>query len=147
MNRIVLFGVAIFFAVVGVALIGGEESANAGLLRGNGCGGCDGGSGDCGGAAADCCGRKKLFDGCHGRDRCSGRDRCCGREKCSGGLFSHKCGGREKCHGLFGKRCGGDDCCGPVDACECGGGKVIDDKGVPAPADAPPAPPAEEKAA
>ena len=116
MNRIVLCGVAIFFAIAGIALIGGEEKASAGVLRGNGCGGCDGGS--------DCCGgHKKLFSGCHGRDKCSGR---------------------EKCHGLFGKRCHGSDCSGKDAGCSgCEGSKEV--PAAPAEA-APPAPPAEKKA-
>lgn len=92
MNRIVLCGVAIFFAIVGIALVGGEEKASAGLFR-HGCGGCDGGCGgvvDCGGD--DCCGRKKF----------------------------RRCGGKQRCGGLFGKkRCCGEEvtCCGEAPVC------------------------------
>lgn len=134
MNRIVLCGVALFFAVVGIALIGGEEKASAGLFGGSGCDGSD-----CSGAS-DCCGGKKLF-GHH--------KRCCGgREKCHGSLFSGKCHGREKCHGgLFSKhRCSGK-CSGAVDCCGGEKGVELKDAPAPAPADAPPAPPAPEKAA
>ena len=49
MNRIVVFGLAMFFALVGIALIGGENKASAfifGRFAGGGySGGCDG----CGG--------------------------------------------------------------------------------------------------
>ena len=138
MNRIVLCGVAIFFAIAGIALIGGEEKASAGVLRGNGCGGCDGGS--------DCCGgHKKLFSGCHGRDKCSGSDCCGGHKKLFSGCHGRdKCSGREKCHGLFGKRCHGSDCSGKDAGCSgCEGSKEV--PAAPAEA-APPAPPAEKKA-
>ena len=40
MNRIVVFGVAIFFALVGIALVGGERNAEAGLFARGGCNGC-----------------------------------------------------------------------------------------------------------
>ena len=83
MNRIVVLGVAIFFALVGIALIGGEQSAEAGLFnRGGGGYGCDGG---CDG-------------GCHGRrhGRCNGGGDCCSSKhhdscSCNGG--HHGCNG------------------------------------------------------
>ena len=42
MNRIVVLGVAIFFALAGIALVGGEQQANAALFGcvANGCNGC-----------------------------------------------------------------------------------------------------------
>ena len=71
MNRILMFGVATFIAIVGLSLMGAERTANASLLNLGFVGkGCDG-------AKAKCCGRVK-------RDRCSGRSRCSGRTRCSG---------------------------------------------------------------
>ena len=69
MNRVVLLGVAVFLALVGIALLGGTSSA----LAGHGC---------CG-----CCG------GCNGCD-CGGYGGCCGGGGCHGG---YDCGGG--CHG------------------------------------------------
>ena len=108
MNRTLVLGIAIFFAVVGIALVGGEKTAVAG--RHHGCNGarvvvrriavavaavamarrhrhrCHGCNGGCDGAAADCC-------GCHGR------------------RHHHR-------------RCCGNPCCGPV-AGGCNGGCVV----------------------
>ena len=71
MNRTLIFGIALFFALVGLALIGPERTAVAGH------GGCSG----CKGAHARKCGGRR----CDGRKarRCSGRKarRCSG---CSG---------------------------------------------------------------
>ena len=91
MNRIVVLGVAMFFALVGIALIGGENKAEAffGRRGCNGCGGCDGGGHHCGGGY-DCCGRKHH------------RRRCCGDVVDCGGCFGRKCHGRKR-------RCCGDD--------------------------------------
>ena len=90
MNRTLVFGIALFFAIVGLSLVGSEKSASAGLFRHHGCGGCD-----CGGAPA-----------CDGGSDCGGSD-------CGG------CHGKKRCHGLFGKhRCHGrkhhrkNRCCG-----------------------------------
>lgn len=72
MNRVLIFGVAIFFAVVGIALMGGESKAVAG-----GCGGCYAEAScdsECGGG--HCCG---LF----ARWKARKHHRC-------GGLFGHK---------------------------------------------------------
>ncbi len=97
MNRKVMFGVAVFVAVIGIGLLGGEKEAAAG----RGCRGCGGGlfAGRCGGKEAchsDC-------GGCH-RERCGGRNRC-------GGLFG---GRKNRCAG----RCGGQAaCCAPAPAC------------------------------
>jgi hypothetical protein len=38
MNRMFVFGIAIFFAIVGIALVGGEKVA----VAGHGCHGCSG---------------------------------------------------------------------------------------------------------
>jgi hypothetical protein len=100
MNRIVVFGLALFFALVGIALVGGEKKASAfifGRLGGGGyaAGGCDGGCGGChGGCNGGCHHRNRCHGGCHARNRCHGR--CHGR--CNGG-----CNGG--CHG-------GGGCCG-----------------------------------
>src|SRR5262245_43418673 len=102
MNRIVVFGLALFFALVGIALVGGEKKASAfifGRLGGGGgysCGGCNG----CGG-------------GCHGG--CNGG--CHRRQRCNGGCHARRCHGR--CNG----GCNGGGCCGGGGGC-CGGGYV-----------------------
>src|SRR5690242_16623537 len=99
MNRTLILGIAIFFAIVGLALVGGEN-ASAGLFRKHGCGGCDcGGAPACsGGEAADCCGGR-----CHGK-----RHGCHARKRCHGGLFhKHRCHG---CNGCNGGGCNGGGC-------------------------------------
>ena len=123
MNRIVVLGVAIFLALVGIALVGGEQTAEAGLFnRGGGCGcACDGGGchgrrrchGRCDGChGGDCCASK--CDGCSCNGSCHGRHRCHGRDRCHGGLFGrHRCNGCNGCHG-------GCDGCGGY-----GGGKAV----------------------
>jgi len=60
MNRILILGVAMFLAIVGIALIGGEKTA----VAGHGCHGCC-----CGG---DCCG-----GGCCGYSASGMRHRAC----------------------------------------------------------------------
>jgi hypothetical protein len=70
MNRTILFGVAIFFAFVAIALIGGDAQ----VIAGHGCHGCSGakrGAKKCDGATLTktrCHGSKKS----HGSKRCSG---------------------------------------------------------------------------
>ncbi len=49
MNRVFVFGVAVFFAIVGIALLGGEKQA----VAGHGCNGCHGAVA-CDGAASCC---------------------------------------------------------------------------------------------
>ena len=66
MNRALVLGVAIFFALVGFGMIGGEKQA---MARGKGC---------CG--VSKCEGRAKYS----GRNRCEGRRRCSGRKRCCG---------------------------------------------------------------
>jgi hypothetical protein len=98
MNRIVLLGVAIFFALVGIALVGGENKASAFFGRGggcacNGCNGCHGGHG---------C-HSRCHGGCH--SRCHGgchKSRCHGR--CHGSCCSSSCNGG--CYGSYEKEAG-----------------------------------------
>src|SRR5262245_24283731 len=98
MNRVLVFGIAMFFAVVGIALVGGEKSSAVAGLVCHGCNGCGGGL--CSGG---------LFH----RNRCCGADACCGAPTdccgCRGGLLSRLCSGR--CNGCDGG-CSGNDCCG-----------------------------------
>ena len=78
MNRVVLLGIAVFLAIVGIALLGtGADSA----LAGHGCCGCCGGGGGCYG---DCGGG--YGGGCHG---CHGG----GGYGCHGGGGCGGCGG------------------------------------------------------
>ena len=88
MNRTLMSGIAMFIAVVGIALLGGEKQAVAGH-------GCDG--------ARKCCGPR--VQRCGGRER---RERCCGRERrerCSG--RRDRCSGRQQCcHRSRCNRCG-----------------------------------------
>lgn len=82
MNRALLFGIAIFFAVVGIALIGGESK----VLAGHGCCGCS--CGGCGGGHHGCCGcggrrhhrRSHGCCGCCGYQECC--NTCCGQQAC-----------------------------------------------------------------
>ena len=105
MNRKVTLGVVFFFAIVGIALMGGEKSA----VAGHGCAGVAG----CGGAVA--CHGLKLFQRCQGVAPV-----CCEKE------VATVCHGRVRCHGLKLNRCEGRPvraarCCGPVVNCGCGG--------------------------
>lgn len=125
MNRKFLFGIALFFAVVGLALVGNDNQAQAGLGCGGGIFARCGGNG-CGGVS--CGGRRHhrhfrgLFRGRCGGSSCAGD---CGGGSCGGVVVNHcppscgGCGGHHKCSGgLFARlrarraaRCGG-----------CGGG-------------------------
>src|SRR5438445_7335595 len=112
MNRIVVFGLALFFALVGIALVGGENKASAFIFGGGGCGGC---AGACGGG-----GCHHRMHGCHARH--------------------HRCHGR--CHGGCAGACGGGGCCGGGYAGGCCGGGVVQapmaaEKQAPAPYQAP----------
>lgn len=83
MNRIVVLGVAIFFALVGIALVGGESKALAFGHRG-----CC--SDSCCGGKDSCCGGRHhrnrcCASSCHGRSRCH-RSRCCSNDGCCGGV-------------------------------------------------------------
>ena len=120
MNRFVVFGVAMFFAIVGIALLGADNKADAGQrccgCAGASCDGCDGGCGGCGGSFAR---------------------RCCGPKDCCGRAPKH-CGG---CGGLFARmrRCCGCDGA-PVSCCGCAGGGTMD-TGEATGGDVPPPPP------
>lgn len=83
MNRTLMFGIAIFLAVVGFALLGGQDSA----VQAGGCHGCSGGCWGCSGGCSGGC------YGCHGGWGCHG---------CSGG-----CHGGRGCHGCSGGCSGG----------------------------------------
>src|ERR1044071_8455754 len=83
MNRILILGVAMFLAIVGIALIGGEKTA----VAGHGCHGCCCG-GDCCCGGGCCCGghhhrHHRHHCGCGGC--CCGGDSCCGGSSCCGG--------------------------------------------------------------
>ncbi len=127
MNRTLVFGIALFFAIVGLSLIGSENSASAGLFRHRGCGGSDCGGSDCGGAPS--CDGDYDCGGYHGR-----------KHRCHGLFGGHRCHGRKHCHGLFRKhRCYGCSgaapaCCGEVVEPSCSGSAA------PAASDAPDAP-------
>jgi hypothetical protein len=115
MKRFLGFSLAMFFALVAIALVGGDSGAVAGH-------GCHGGRGCHGG------GLLAKLHACHGRERCHG-----GRERChGGGLF----GKHRRCHGeAAAADCGScgeaaSDCgsCGEVvsSGCSgCGGGEVV----------------------
>ncbi|TWT30602.1 hypothetical protein [Blastopirellula retiformator] len=97
MNRIFGLGIAIFFAIVGISLVGGEREATAAL----GCNGCSEAPACCG--VKDCCGLFGL--------KCRPKCHC-------GGLLKH----RKKCCGLFGWKCkcscsAEPTCCAPEPAC------------------------------
>ncbi len=101
MKRFLGFSLAMFFALVAIALVGGDSGAVAGH-------GCHGGRGCHGGG---------LLAKLHARERCHG-----GRERChGGGLF----GKHRGCHG----EAAAADCgsCGEVasDCSSCGGGEVV----------------------
>ena len=82
MNRIVVFGLALFFALVGIALVGSESKALAfGGHRCNGCNSCNG----CNGCHSRCHGgcHSRCHSRCHGR--CHGRCNGCNGGCCGGG--------------------------------------------------------------
>ena len=95
MNRIVVLGVAIFFALVGIALVGGENKASAFGHRCHcSCNGCNGG---CNGGG--CC-SSSCHSRCHGCHRSHGcHSRC------------HGCHRSHRCHGCCSSSCNGG-CCG-----------------------------------
>lgn len=147
MNRALLFGIAMFFAVVGIALVGGEKSV---AVAGHGCHGCSGCDGGCdGGCSAACGGRRGLLGG--RRNKCCGEPCCGAAPVCPPACCGDPCCGRQ---GLFArlrarKSCCGDPCCGPAPACcapvcppSCGGAAAVGPMdgppaGAPAPAQVP----------
>lgn len=120
MNRTLFMGIAVFLAVVGIALVGGEKQA----VAGHGCHGCHGSYNcDGGGCHGDNGGCHAANHGCAGRQRCHGRRRH--------GLFSHRrrCHGRSHgCHGYVAPSC-----------CGCSGQAIEAAPAEEAPAEAPPA--------
>lgn len=110
MNRVLVFGIAIFFAIVGVALVGGENQA----VAGHGCHGC---SCDCDGD--DSCGGDEC---CGGDESCDGDESCGGKRSCRG---RRSCKGRKRCHKA---------CC---DAAEGGEEAASEEAGAEAPPEAP----------
>lgn len=87
MNRILILGIAMFLAIVGIALVGGEKVAVAG--HGHCCccgGGCCGGGCCCGGDC--CCGHHHRH---HRHHCCCCGGNCCGGNCCGGSAPS--CGG------------------------------------------------------
>lgn len=99
MNRALLFGIAIFFAVVGIALVGGDNK----VMAGHGHGGCGGG---CGG-----------YYGCDG-GACGGAPACCGPQACSGRHHRHRHHHHRR-NNCCGNPCA-NPCCGPVAPACCG---------------------------
>ena len=81
MNRIVIFGLAVFFAIVGIALVGGDSKVMAFGHHGC-CNGCNGG-----GCHSRCHGGCHARHGCHQRchGRCNGCNGGCNGGGCCGG--------------------------------------------------------------
>ena len=104
MNRALLMGIAMFFAVVGLALVGGEAKT---VMAGHGChcaGACDGGCD--GGCHKACSGCHKKCDGCHDSCSCGGllarlrarrccKPACCEPACCKPACCAPKCGGEK----------------------------------------------------
>ena len=95
-RRALILGIAIFVAIVGMSLLGGEKRAMAGHGC-HGCGGCSAcyGCDGCVGCAG-CCGVVKGCHGCHGYARCRGRRhvrRCRGCRGCAGYVSCCGCNG------------------------------------------------------
>jgi hypothetical protein len=120
MNRVFVLGVVLFFAIVGIAMLGGQEQA----VAGHGCGGCAGvvacdGAVGCGGIVDAGCATT-----CQGR--CFGRlrdrfNRCGGNR---GRLF-----GQRRCAGPATDCCGTPvttNCCGTVVTTGCAGTVVME---------------------
>lgn len=141
MNRKLLFGIAMFFAVLGFALVGAENQAVAGRgghghHRARGCFGGGWGAGQCRGAVVynggvGCAGAACAGYDCAGRNGCAGVSRCRGRRH-HGGLFSRLRARRSRCCGVQ------PVYCQPVPTCN--GVVVGEPVGEPAPPSPPPAP-------
>ena len=130
MNRTMVFGIALFCAILGIAVLGNNTEATAGH-------GCDGGCAASSSCSGGCGGWLKNHRRCHGfrlfsrlgscHSSCSGED-CSGEEDCS----ASKCDGgchASRCHGgLFSRLralrcngCAGDSCCGTEEDHGCSG--------------------------
>jgi len=106
MNRTLVLGIAIFLAVVGIALFGGQTTE---AVAGHGCHGCHGCS------------------GCAGYSACSGCHSCSGF--CHGGFLRrifrcHGCHGCSGCYGSCHGGCYGGGCAGGEVHYESGDGEV-----------------------
>jgi hypothetical protein len=127
MNRVVALGVAAFFGLMTLVLVGGDNQSLA-LGRRGGCNGCGGASaGRCDGGRDKCCGRQK-------RERCSGRKaKCCGEVNTCCGTPAPTCCAAPA-----------PTCCGAAPAAPCSNcsapAAVAPAAAAPAPAPAPPAP-------
>jgi len=98
MKRFLGFSLAMFFALIAIALVGGDAGAVAGP-------GCHGGRGCHGG------GLLAKLHACHGRERCHG-----------GGLF----GKHRRCHGEAAPAADCGSCGEAASDCgSCGGGEVV----------------------
>lgn len=84
MNRIVALGISLFFAIVGIALLDGDRTAEAGHSGCCGCSGCSGCSGCDGCSGCHGCGGWRLL----GRRRCRGCCGCVGSTNCCNGACS-----------------------------------------------------------
>ena len=136
MNRALVFGIAMFFAVVGIALVGGEKSSAVAGLGCHGCGGCGGGllsrlGSRCCGEPASCC-EPAPAPSCSDACNCGGglfsrlRNRCCGAPACCEPAPAPSCCEPDPCCGRQGllarlkaRRCCGEpaSCCDPAPAC------------------------------
>ncbi|MDG2384063.1 MAG: hypothetical protein P8N76_20490 [Pirellulaceae bacterium] len=134
MNRTLGFGLALFFAILSIAVLGNGTEATAG----SDCGGChadSGCNGGCGGwfkhrnrchgglfrhlrgCHSSCSGSNCSGSSCHSSDDCHSSKDCggCHSRRCHGGLFARL--KARRCHG----RChGNNDCCGVVETKCCG---------------------------
>ncbi len=118
MNRALVLGVAVFFALVGVCLLGSDNA----VVAGHGC------SCDCSCSGNDCgcdCGGHGLF---HRRKSCCG---CSGHNSCCGNTCCNSC---NTC-------CGNSHCCQPAPCGCCGAASYGHEMGAPVeavePAEAP----------
>lgn len=133
MNRFVVFGIAMFFAIVGIALLGADNKADAGQrccgCAGASCAGCDGGCYGCAGGCGGLFARKRCC-GCAGYNACCGPKACCG-------LFARM--RARKCCGCAGYNA----CCQPVSCCGCAGAPMDTDGETEGEPEVPPAPKAD----
>ena len=145
MNRTMVFGIALFCAILGIAVIGNNTEATAGHGCDGGCSASSSCSGGCGGWFKNHrrCHGLRLFNRCNGchsscsGDDCSGEDDC-SASKCDGGCHARRCHG-----GLFSKwrarrcnGCAGNSCCGTTDH-GCSGGCSGETEAAPEVPDAP----------
>jgi hypothetical protein len=150
MKRFLGFSLAMFFAVVAIALVGGDSGA----VAGHGCHGrkCHGGllakhrAKKAARKAAKCHGAEAAAAECGScESAASDCGSCAGGEVVSGGCASGDCGGEVVSGGCAGGDCGGEVVSGGCAGGDCGGEGVIVSEGaegVPTEAPAAPAEPA-----